>query len=250
MKIKIYYRPHVLLAAEILSMQLTKLGHEPELVDHVDTSDKCLHILYCAFTLTNLPKNYIVFQTEVQGSHWFDDHYMRILYNAKAIWDYNVSNLSQYTHLREKCSLVTPGIYAYEKTSRSSGLIFYGALNGRRRLFISAVRQSHEVTVIENSYGGNLRQSLLLAKVVINMHYYPNAPLEIFRVNEALSFGCHVISETGAGMERYREQVYFCEQPAEFRAAIDKALSRDFNYDLSGLDNFEEVKKAIEKVIL
>lgn len=249
MKIKIYHRAHVLLAADILRGQLNKLGHEAELVGWCDPDDETLYIIYCIFCIEQLPRNYIVYQTEVPGSKWWNAGYYAALNNAKAIWDYAFENTKSYS-TRDKTQIVTPGIQLkkYQSDIPKSKIVFYGALNERRNALLTELHQDYSIEIIEGTYGNGMWDILYNTKIVLNFHHYPKAPLEVFRINEALSIGCHVISEPGAGMDRYTEQVYFASQPAEFRACINKASQRDFNYDLTPLDNFNEVKNAMEKL--
>lgn len=251
MRIKIYARAHVLFAAQILATQLGKLGHEPTIVGEIDPDDTTLHIIYCAFAAPALPKNYIVYQTEVLNSIWFTEDYHDILHGALAIWDYDVRNVLLMP-FKAHC-VVPPGINP-QKTdgTRNIDVMHYGSINERRRGLLNGIRDYCCVEIVENVYGEDMYALLKCAKVVLNLHYYPQAPLEVFRIYEALSYGCHLVSEPtdDATQQRHNGVVCFAESAYDFKTCIKKALDRPFDYDLSPIDDFsfKAVKEAMNAI--
>ncbi|MCO6433791.1 glycosyltransferase family protein [Nitrosomonas nitrosa] len=248
MKIKIYVRPHVHFAAEILAHHLKKLYYEPTLVEDIDPNDETLHIIYCAFAAPALPKNYIVYQTEVLNSIWFTDDYQCILKGALAIWDYDSRNSVPMPYKIH--SIVPPGInYQNIEGIRDIEVMHYGSINNRRLELLNRIQDSYCIKIIEHVYGEDMYALLKRTKVVLNLHYYPHAPLETFRIYEALSHGCHVVSEItdDATQKRHIETVYFAESAPDFRICIAKALTRSFDYNLLPIDNFSftAVKEAM-----
>jgi hypothetical protein len=254
LQIKIYFRWHIYTAAKHLTEQLCGLGYDAVLVVDVDANDDSLYIIYCAFCISQFPKNYIVYQTEVAGSKWFDEQYRKILAGASAVWDYSEENLKHYTYLGKAASIVTPGIALVEgkiKEERDIPLLFYGSLNERRRNLLTSVKRYGKIYMAHNLYGEEMYALLRRTKVVLNLHYYQHAPLEVFRINEALSYGCHVVSEPDApAAGRYWHCTFFAGTIKDFETAIGKALAKPFNYDLTNLSNSEEIKAALEKVKL
>ncbi|SEQ06854.1 glycosyltransferase family protein [Nitrosomonas ureae] len=245
MKVKIYARSHVLFAAEILANYLRKLDHELAIVGEIDPNDETLHIIYCAFAAPALPKNYVVYQTEVLNSKWFMEGYHRILNSALAIWDYDVRNVLHMPYIDH--FVVPPGINSQNVDGiRDIDVMHYGSINERRRRLLNEIQ---DVKIIENVYGEDMYALLKRAKVVLNIHYYSHAPLEVFRIYEALSYGCHVVSEPtdDATQKRHIEMVYFSESISDFKTSIAKALARPFDYDLSPIDDlaFNAVKEAM-----
>ena len=89
-------------------------------------------------------------------------------------------------------------------------------------------------------------QLLARAEVVINIHYYFNAPLEQFRICEALSFGCHVVSEHSvAGDELFNEIVSFGD--IKKLASLAKSIrGKPFNYSLEQFNNLNQVERGLE----
>jgi hypothetical protein len=254
LQIKIYYRWHIYTAAKHLAEQLCSLGYDAMLVTEVDANDDSLYIIYCAFCIAAFPKNYIVYQTEVAGSKWFDAQYMKILAGAPAVWDYSEDNIKQYADLGRTVSTVTPGIAKPQieiTGERDIPLLFYGSLNERRRNLLATINRYGKIYMAHNLYGEEMYALLKRTKVVLNLHYYRHAPLEVFRINEALSYGCHVVSEPDTAAEdRYLNCVFFARTARDFDTAVGKALAKPFNYDLSHLSNTPEIKAALEKLKL
>ena len=85
--------------------------------------------------------------------------------------------------------------------------------------------------------------------MILNLHYYSQAPLEVFRIYEALSYGCHVVSEPTdeTTQKRHEGTVYFAKSASDFKTCIETALRRPFDYDLSRIDDFssDAVKEAM-----
>ncbi len=252
MKIKIYTRPHVFFAAKALASHLQRLCREVVMIEDIDPNDTTLHVIYCAFAAPALPKNYIVYQTEVLHSGWFSEEYQRILDGALAVWDYDIRNVPENIHRIHH--IVPPGInFQNINEVRDIDVIHYGSINVHRRNLLNEIQNYYGIEIIENVYGEEMYALLRRAKVVLNLHFYPNAPLEVFRLYEALSYGCHVISEPTdkETQKRHIEMVYFAESACDFKICIDKALSRPFDYDLSPIDSlsFSAIKEAMAHLI-
>jgi hypothetical protein len=244
MKFKIYAPKQMMFASIILNNSLIKLGYKSELVDKLDpTDDKHIWIIYNASLAWAVPKYYICYQTEQIGTHWFNERYYKRLKECLGVWEYNEINLPCYQHLNKNISIVRPGIAPQPKIYKDINLLFYGALSERRE---SAVRKLDGCMIVKNKLGQRMQDLLARSKVVVNIHYYDNSPLELFRINESLSHHCHVVSEHSShGDELYKDVVRF--------GTIDELnqLSKnfgDFNYDLSKFDNFEEIKNAVAKI--
>lgn len=194
MNFKIITVSHTAFAAAILVSQLEKLGHTAKIVDSIDVRDPDVYIIYNAVGIRRLPKNYIVQQTEIHCSHWFNLGYLRILRNALAVWDYSEQNVKRYEKQNKNISIVTPGVHNVETNGKDIDFLFYGWLKGseRRQRILSEIQKELRVTVIENTLRGTMWDLLKRTKEVINIHYYDNSPLELYRLNESISHGCKV----------------------------------------------------------
>lgn len=191
---KIITVPHTAFAATILVNQLQKLGYPAKIVSSIDPRDPDIYIIYNAAGLRRLPKRYIVMQTEIGTSHWFNSCYLRTISNAMAIWDYSEMNIPRYSKFNKKITIVTPGIQQVPTNGKDIEYLFYGWIHGseRRRRILNEIRQGKDVMVIENTLMSDMWNLLKRAKVVINVHYYDNSPLELYRIHESISHGCQV----------------------------------------------------------
>lgn len=247
LRFKIYSPPHTYFAAGHLADQIRKLGHTAILVEKINTDDDYIYILYCAATLREFPRVYIVYQTEIKYSHWFNDRYLRIIRKAKAIWEYSKGNIDVYKHINNHVSIVTPGVSEQPKKVKTIPFLFYGYINGsqRRIKIIEQLRRTLPMKVVTNSFGGNMSDILRQTKVVINVHYYDHSQLEVFRLNEALSHGCHVVSE--GSDDKYKGLVDFSPS-YRLAESAQSVVNVDFKKDLKCLDNLEELRKAIGRL--
>lgn len=190
--IKVVTPKHTLFAANHLVNQLAKLGLQAEVREFCDLSDNSLHIIYQASPLYRLPKRYIVCQTEIAGSHWFNARYRETLKKAIAVWDYSEKNFSAYDHPRR--TIVTPGINYQVTGEKDIDLLFYGWIQGsdRRAKILSDYKRMTDLRIEENTTGQAMWDILKRTKEVLNVHYYNDSPLELYRLNESISHGCKV----------------------------------------------------------
>ncbi len=253
MTIKIYHPPFLQLHAERLADTLNTLGHTATLTREVNSEDDTLYIIYCAFQINDPPKNYIVYQCEQWGSHWFNEHYWNIINGAKAVWEFGENNISKYPPMLQSIvSCVPPGLINGETSVKNIDVLFYGELNKRRLDLINGIRaQNIHITYKQNVYGAQMKAILSRTKVVLNIHYYESGHLEAFRINEALCCGCQVVSErnsTAYYPEKYKEIVSFGTNKGELAFAIKKALATPVKVSVDCLDNLEFVREAMEKI--
>lgn len=243
MNIKIYAPLQMQFASIILCEHLNKLGKRAEIATRIDPKDtKHLWIMYNNSLSWAVPKHYISYQTEQIGTHWFNDRYFERLSKSIAVWEYNEVNLKAYEHLNDNISVVTPGVKLQPKKNKDIELLFYGDLSPRR---LEAVKTIPSMQVVKKILGPPMREILSRAKTVVNIHYYDESPLEIFRINEALSHHCNVVSEHSLGAEKYMDIVKFGSIPELNKLALNLP---PFNHDISKFCNLEEIKKALEKL--
>lgn len=250
MNFKIFTPPHTLFAANIICEQLVKLGHKASITDKINNDD-FIYIIYNASAYKGqLSKKYIVYQTEVASSHWFNADYFATIRGALAVWDYSDKNVQKYARFNKNISIVKVGVSIQPKQVKDIPLTFYGWIKGshRRSILIEKFQKRFKLNVVTNLTGEAMWNILSRSKIILNVHYYNNSPLEVFRINEALSHGCHVISEIPYSGE-YRDYVHFYRTDSELNVLINKVSQMEFNYDLKPLDNLESVRLAINKIV-
>lgn len=251
--IKVYYPLHVQLHAEKLSETLCGLGYNAQATTEVKDDDS-IYILYCAFQIKNLPKKYIVYQCEQWNSGWFNEWYWSIIKGALQIWEFAECNIEKYTDdLKHKVAYVPAGLVNGRIENKNIDVLFYGAISKHRLDVINNVRRSGIHIIYKSDvYGEQMKAILSRTKVVLNIHFYEKGHLEAFRINEALSCGCHVVSErndTAFYPKKYGDLVWYGSNATELSLAIKKALEMPFKYELSPLCNKEYIKHALSKLI-
>ena len=247
--IKIWHPPHVAFAAAILRRQLHQMGYAVRFVQRVDPSDSSLYIIYNAAKVKEVPPNYIVYQTEVPGSHWFTPQYLARIAGALAVWEYDSGNLASYRHLNPNVFVVSPGIAPQPVGVKDIPVLFYGYIKNSpvREPLLREIAASISVVVVTNKLRDDIWRVLARTRTVLNLHYYEQAPLETFRINESLSFGCNVVSQSSPdGTDRYKSLVRFADPAKGLVAALRESVQCPAPTDLHHLDNREELARAIE----
>lgn len=153
-----------------------------------------------------IPDNYILVQLEQFYSHWIDDSYIKLIQNAKEVWDYSLVNYQKLKSQNPRYKFIPIGygsVWAHSKLSINppnnpvNDLVFMGQLNSRRTVIINQLVESGlKVKVLENIWGNERTQELFNAKLIINIHFYPKAILETVRIAYLLSQNLVVLSET------------------------------------------------------
>ncbi|MBI1742253.1 glycosyltransferase family 25 protein [Candidatus Acetothermia bacterium] len=92
-------------------------------------------------------------------------------------------------------------------TEKKYDVLFYGDFksSSRRLKMLEALQQRFNVQFVSEVYGPDMMKAIRQAKVVINLHYYENALLETPRIQESLSLGVPVVSESAQDQYDYPE---------------------------------------------
>lgn len=163
----------------------------------------------------------ISFQLEqLQSERWMSSDYLEFLRQSLAVIEYskeNIPMLFENNIAYPKLFFCPIGISTSEISEQNSHknsdgpYLFYGELNQRRREILSEISKRYEVRIEQNLFGNSLIEAIRQSKAVINLHYYENARLEFMRINQCLSYGKCVISETTQfeGKNEYIPGVYF-----------------------------------------
>ena len=77
-------------------------------------------------------------------------------------------------------------------------ILFYGSMNERRERLLQALRKRYKSRLVcAKAHGAKLEKLIRESDIVVNLHFYPHASLEIARINEALRNGRKVVTERG-----------------------------------------------------
>ena len=210
-----------------------------------DTSD--LYIIFGVneFSGKLLPTNYIVYQLEqyVETAEWFNPKYISILKNAKAVMDYSFKNIMKLKQNNITNTYYTPFSYMaihdtlnYENKDfeeiekhKDIDVLFVGSINERRRAILDElIKRGLKVqTVVGGFWRGenflsstkhkhigehdDLRnETLKRTRIVINIHFYEKAILEIVRLSYFLSNKSFIITEPSSDPILDKEYRNYC----------------------------------------
>jgi hypothetical protein len=141
-------------------------------------------------------------------SPWIGPVY-RSLLSRFSVWDYSRRNLAAISAIADRRLLhLVPLGYMPQLAripavpTQDIDVLFYGAVNRRRRAVLLTLQQAGLRVRIETQIRGEERDALIArSKVVLNMHYYPSAIFEIVRVSYLLANRKAVVGECGPGTE-------------------------------------------------
>ncbi len=178
------------------------------------------YVVICPQMFKKLPPRdkRIVFQMEQSvSSRWWTDAYLETLESSLAVLEYALVNLDfmaskgvAYPHVHY---LPVGASANYGDSIRTSekicDILFYGDSNSspRRREMLDTLRQHFNVRVVNEVFSHDMLEIIKQARLVINLHYYENALLEMPRIQECLTLGVPVVSETAQDQEDYPELV-------------------------------------------
>jgi hypothetical protein len=260
MIIKIWTPEHLQNYAVSLQKILWDIGYPADVIEDIYEKGETLKILYCPQVCPCLPKNYIIYHTEHAERFLTGNNNRQLFEDAKAIWCHTPETIIEFNKYYPdiKCELVPPGyiIPIVEFTERIHDVTFYGNVNERRLKILNILSDNGiKVNLITNIFGRELLEQLLQSKIVLNLHYAVPAPIELFRIHEGLSMGCHVISEVSSieGFKiDYRTIVHFMNDPYKMilwtKYLLDNKIKP--NFDVTKLDNRSYVEEAMKKLKL
>jgi hypothetical protein len=226
----------------ILSMraELRRMGHEVA-VRRFSVDSNSLNIMFGVNKLAmqpeelTLPPGSIVCNLEQISSPWITPAYVRLLGQAYQVWDYSPRNVDA---LKNKHGLANvryvPIGYApqmdkqWPASDKDIDVLFYGALNERRKDMLEALdRYGLKVFALGSMYGARRDAYIRRARIILNVHYYMPATLEVVRLGHLWANRCAVLSERAPDTEVPGHLENAClfapydELPAAARRLID-----------------------------
>ncbi|HEY9825705.1 MAG TPA: hypothetical protein V6D19_09665 [Stenomitos sp.] len=239
---------HTLFIAHLIAERLSAHGFTIETMTCPPSEFKHdMYIVICPQIFSSLPpgEKRIAFQLEQSvSSRWFTSEYFHILEKSLSVFDYSLSNIKNIA----KKGIAYPHVhYLPIGASNSYGqkiaashnkhdLLFYGdsLSSPRRRLMLDALQKRFSVQVVNDIFGDDMVRILKSARVVVNIHYYENALLETPRIQECLSLGLKVVSESAQDQNDYPELLqaiqFFEEGSIEgMISAVEQALDSGEN---------------------
>ena len=222
--------PHTLFTAYIIQERLQHHGFSANItIEQPDKFDANWYVVICPQVFKKLPpgERRIPYQMEQSvSSRWFTPQYLSDLENSLAVIDYSLVNIEYlqskgiaYPHVHYlpvgASTTFENQVITDDKTDVD--VLFYGDSysSARRRNMLEALQKHFKVLIINEMFSQDVLIKIKNCKVVINIHYYENALLEMPRIQECLSLGVPVVSESSRDICDYPElngAVIFFEQ--------------------------------------
>lgn len=228
---------HTLFIAHLVASRLRVHGWEAEVMTSAPAGfPHDMYVVICPQMFKNLPpgQKRIAYQMEQSvSSRWFTPSYFQMLEGSLAVLEYALANVEfmadkgvAYPHVHYMPVGADAGYMQQQPApEKVYDVLFYGDPNSspRRRAMLDALRRHFDVRVCSEVFGQAMIDEIRRARVVVNLHYYENALLEMPRVQECLSLGVPLVSESSQDQGDYPDlagAVLFFEQGNE-AAMID-----------------------------
>lgn len=285
--IYIYTSPYVVNIAEYISKNLSFYNIKNYVIsslvsdEHIDivNHDTNSFIFFVAFQsflnspirnnlLTLKKKKYILYQLEqINSKDKYDKHISKdiekFMKNALYVLDYNMNNYNILHNEINKMFVSVP-ISKVEKkisfTDKDIDILFYGNINTYRKNILDKISKKYNIKIVEKIFGKELINYIERSKIVLNIHYYEDALLEICRIHEAIPYKCRIISEISKNdiklCDRYKDFCSFIDftNIDDVFLKIDEELKNYENIDFDSLieNNFtkynEDFMKFVKKI--
>ena len=211
--------PHTLFVAQTIADRLAELEISSEVMTKPpDFSDHDFYFVLGAQTFDHLPpgEKRIVFQLEQSVSdRWFTDKYFSTLRNSVATLDYSLTNIQflndhniSYPHVHYLPIGASSTLIAdHGEIEKEYDFLFYGDSysSTRRRKMLDVLQAHFKVKICNEIFGDDMHDLIRKTRAVINLHYYENALLETPRIQECLSLGVPLLSETAQNQDEFPE---------------------------------------------
>ena len=210
---------HTLFLADLIARRLRAHGWVADVMTEAPYRfHHDMYVVLCPQMFKRLPpgEKRVVYQLEQSvSSRWFTKRYLKILNHSRAVLEYAMGNM-EYLAAR---GLAYPHIHylpvgadsAYGGTAappeKHYDVLFYGDANSspRRLTLLNVLRKHFDVHICSEIFGADMISAIRKARCVINIHYYENALLEVPRIQECLSLGTPVVSESAQDQDDYPE---------------------------------------------
>ncbi len=228
--------------------------------------DKNLYLLFVGTiillneNINYLPPNkYIIYQIEQLNQNKFyynslSQNMINLMLTSYAIYDYSIVNLDYYPEfMRTIVKIFIPYIpYNLEilenlkttlREDNKKNILFIGTLNERRtnilnnlKNYIVSQNLDYNLLIFQKLFNEELKELLKTCSYVLNLHYYSNAILEVFRFEDVIPYNVKILSEEpGNKTEDYLINIYQKNNFVDFFPVIEE--NNDFNniqylYDL------------------
>lgn len=195
------------------------------------------------------PNKYIIYQLEQKRqSMLITQKVLNNISNSLITWDYSNENIANFDIQYNKKIVFQP-ISIINNIQESNfaikyDLLFFGVNCARRTNILNYLkRKKYNIFITNSIFGENLYKIITQSKIILNLHVYEDAILEIARLNEVLPFNKLIISELPCDGDYenknfYQDKIVFCDVISKNLSNISK-LTNLIDYYLKP-DNYNE----------
>ncbi len=272
-KIKILLTKFIFSIGEYFKIIFNRRGLECEIITSLSI-EECLSsiqtnttyiILYNSEKHNLLPTNFIFYQIEQTESVFFNkEQYFKkmILMGKKSakFWEYSkVATEFYIKYLKNKIQWVPMPFVSIKMDTKwykefdhcEYDIFFYGNKNYRRESILNELIKYFRLKIGWGYYEDKKLEFIGTSKIIINLHYYPNAGLETCRINEILNFDKIIISETSEmdkeNIELYKDIIILVENIKDDLSNIKKLIKK-IKYYLNKENYLEKINQNKKKI--
>lgn len=240
--IYIYSSPYIINIANYISKIMTSYGIDNSIYSTVVSDnhfnlinqDNNVFILLVGFQsffnsaqkkkLINMKKKkYILYQleqinTNIKYENNITPEIVKFMSGALYVLEYNINNFKKLDNNINKLFVGVPickSELMISNKDKDIDILFYGNINKyRNSVLTNIIKSLHDkcnIKILETSFNSELINYISRSKLVLNIHYYRDAVLELCRIHEALPYNCKIISDITSNDENlYDDYKDFC----------------------------------------
>ena len=162
----------------------------------------------------------IVNLEQLSDIKWGNSTYMSILKLFK-VWDYSIDNIKWLMNkgITDVGHMIIGKTLAFKNfiptLIKDIDVLFYGSINRRRKSILNSLKQSGINVIIKSNLWGVERDTFIRrAKIVLNIHFYETAILEVLRIFPVIANNEFIISENSKfpdGNDDWVDNIVFCD---------------------------------------
>jgi len=168
------------------------------------------------------PNKYIIYQLEQKRqSKFVTEAVLKNILNSLVTWDYSNENIVQFDKIY-KNKIVFQPISIINKVQKYDlpiiyDILFFGVGCIRRNKILKYLtKQKYNIFITSKIFGDEMYKIISQSKIILNLHVYEDAILEVARINEVLPFNKLIISELPCegdyiNKNFYQDKIIFCD---------------------------------------
>lgn len=152
----------------------------------------------------------VIYQLEqlFRSSYWVNPMAIERLNAADEVWEYDYENIWFMVDHMKIASKIKFRPMLYSETiktvthkpakEKDIDILYYGGMNEYRQTALTFIQkniQPYKIEFIQNVWGADLDEYIARAKIVLNLHFFPDNRQEQVRMFQLVSNGCCVVSE-------------------------------------------------------